>query len=166
MRYATWIAGAALALVLGTGVLSGRPSNADEDEAMAVRKQCNAFVTAWNKHDTAGMAAVFSEDGDMISDDGQRHEGRDAVRAALAAWHGDEGPMRASTLKVLDEPVRFVTQEVAVSDATVTVSGVKGEGDATVNVGLHVTNVWKKIDGRWMLFASRPFVKPSGGTAK
>jgi uncharacterized protein (TIGR02246 family) len=166
MRYATWIGGAALALVLATGVLSGRPSHADEDEAMAVRKQCNLFVTAWNKHDAAAMAAIFADEGDMISDDGQRHEGREAVKAVLAAWHGAEGPMRASTVKVLDEPVRFVTDEVAVSDATVSVSGVKGEGEATMTVPLHVTNVWKKTDGKWMLFASRPFMKHSGGGDK
>jgi uncharacterized protein (TIGR02246 family) len=159
MKNARWIVGLALLFALGAGLLSSTRVQADENDNAAIRKLCSTFVMTWNKHDAAGMAGVFSENGDLLGPDGVRHEGRKAVQAALAMWHGPKGPMHASTVKVLDEPLRMITADVAISDAEIVVSNVMdADGDAS-SVPMHVTNVWKKSGGTWSLNASRSYVK-------
>jgi uncharacterized protein (TIGR02246 family) len=159
MRNRKWIVAASCVLALGAALFVSRVSESEEDESMAVRRQCNAFVTAWNQHDARAMASVFAEDGDMLGPDGVRHSGRSAVEKALAKDHGESGAMRASTTRVLDEPVRFATDTIAVSDAEVVVSGVVGPDGTKSDLPLRVTNVWKKTDGRWLVFACRPHLK-------
>lgn len=149
-------AGLALALVLG--LVAAPASNAADDEMELVRKQCSAFVEAWNRHDAKAMASVFADDGDVVDAEGS-HTGRAAIQKSFAAAHGENGAMSHSTLKVLDEPVRFVTESVAVSDATARIRGaVTPDGDV-MEVILHVTNVWRKTSGTWSIVASRPFVR-------
>jgi uncharacterized protein (TIGR02246 family) len=158
MKSAFLLTCAGLVLASITAVSFARRSTAAEDEAMNVRKQCSAFVTAWNKHDAKGMAAVFAEDGDSINPMGQLSSGRTTVEKAFAAEHA--GPMKESSLKVNDEPVRLITADVAISDAEVTVSGAMGpDGKQGPPVDLHVTNIWKKSGGTWWIVASRPYLK-------
>jgi uncharacterized protein (TIGR02246 family) len=137
----------------GTALVS---SAAEEGDAAGVRQSCEAIVNAWNKHDAKAIAAVFAEDADMVTPDGQLHSGRAAVEKAFAADHA--GAMRQSTLYVLKEPVRFPTPDTAVSDAEVEVRDVVGPDGTKSTAKLVVTNVWKRANGKWWVFASRPHV--------
>jgi uncharacterized protein (TIGR02246 family) len=150
-----------IAIVLAAGLGLARRSSAAEDESANVRKQCSAFVQAWNSHDAKGMAAIFLEDGDSINPMGHHAKGRADVEKAFAAEHGEKGPMRESAVEIKDEPIRFVTPDVAISDADVVLTGAIGpDGKKGPPMNVHVTNVWKKTDGKWSIFASRPYVKP------
>src|SRR5688500_14131232 len=66
--------GLTAALVVGAAL--ARRSTAAEDESQNVRKQCSAFVQAWNTHDAKGMAAVFANEGDSINPMGLHVAGR------------------------------------------------------------------------------------------
>ncbi len=161
MKTFGWIACAAgLALALVAGLFATRGASAAEDEESALlHKRCGAFVDAWNKHDAKGMAAAFAEDGDAIAPDGRHATGRAELEKMFAADHGPTGPMRESKVEVLDEPVRLMKPDVGVSDAEITLSGVIGpDGKKLPAMKAHVTNVWKKADGEWWVYANRPYV--------
>ena len=159
MRLASWVVGAGIPLVLMVVASSPRTLRADEEDVAGLRKQCQAIVAGWNKHDAGAIAAVFATDADMIGPDGNKASGRDAVREAFAADHGAEGAMRSSTVKVIDEPIRFVTPDVAISDAEVRVTGIVGKDGTKMDADLHVTNIWKRSGDTWLVFASRPYIK-------
>jgi uncharacterized protein (TIGR02246 family) len=154
-------AGIALALVCGWAMVS---SAADEADAEGVRKSCEAIVTAWNKHDAKAIAAVFAEDADMVAPDGKLHSGRAAIEKAFTEDH--TGAMSQTTLYVLKEPVRFPTADVAVSDAEVEVRDMVGPDGKKSTAKLIVTNVWKKADGKWWVYASRPHILMPAPAAK
>jgi uncharacterized protein (TIGR02246 family) len=157
MKTSRRVALAAVGLVAAAG-FALVSSAAEEGDAAGVRRSCEAIVNAWNKHDAKAIAAVFAEDADMIGPDGTLHSGRAAVEKAFASDHG--GPMRQSTLYILKEPVRFPTPDVAVSDATAEVRDVVGPDGEKATVKVLVTNVWKRADGKWWVFASRARLLP------
>lgn len=151
--------GAALCLALAAGFAATRGAVGADDETPNVAKQCNAFVTAWNAHDAKAMTAIFGEDGDAIDPSGHHAVGKAAVEKMFLGMHTGQGPMRDSTLKVTDEPIRFPTADIAVSDASVIVTGAYGpDGKKAGPMALHVTDVWKKSGGTWMVFSCRPYM--------
>jgi uncharacterized protein (TIGR02246 family) len=159
MKSGRYVLAASIALATVVALYAAKSSSAGPDEVSGVRKQCSAFVEAWNKHDPKAMASVFAPDGDMISPEGEKAAGREAVLAALTAQQTGEGPMAKSHVKVNDEPIRFVTPDVAVSDAEITISDITDPDGNTADAEVHVTNVWKKADGAWMVWACRPYIK-------
>lgn len=160
MKTGMWFTCAGLGLALIVSVATARRSNAADDESASIRKQCSAFVSAWNAHDPKAMAAVFAPDGDAIDPFGHAAAGREAVEKAFTADQTGNGPMRESSVEVLDEPIRLVTPDVALSDADVVLTGAYGPGGVKAGpMGLHVTNIWKKTGGTWYIFASRPHLK-------
>lgn len=162
MKKSILVLSVGIGLALVAGLSLARRSSAAEDETANVRKQCSAFVQAWNSHDAKGMAAIFAADGDSINPFGQHAKGRADVEKAFSAEHGEKGPMRESSILLKDEPIRFVTPDVAVSDADVVLSGAIGpDGKKGEPMRVHVTNIWKKADGKWSVFASRPYLVPT-----
>jgi uncharacterized protein (TIGR02246 family) len=142
-----------------------RPAVGADDEIAGVRKSCEAVVSGWNKHDAKAIAAVFAEDADMISPEGKLVSGRAAIEKAFT--EDMNGPLKESAITVLKEPVRFPTPEIAVSDAEVTLEGAIGpDGAKSGPMTLIVTNVWKKADGKWWIYASRPRFKTPPPSAK
>lgn len=155
-----WVASATLGLALAAGLtLAGRASGADDDVA-GVAAQCKVFKNAWNSHDAKAMASVFAEDADAIDPMGRKAAGRAEIEKAFTAEQTGKGPMRESSLVVTDEPIRFVTADVAITDTEAVISGVIGpDGTKLGPVNVHVTNIWKKSGGTWSVFASRPHIK-------
>ena len=150
--------------LVGSAVLSV-PALGAEGDVAGVREGCEAIVTAWNKHDAKSVAAVFTEDADLIGADGRLVSGRAEIEKMLAADHS--GALREASLQVMKEPVRFPTPDVAVSDAEVQITGVAGpDGKKMGPMTLMVTNVWKKVDGKWRVFASRQYPKAGASAAK
>jgi len=153
---------AGLALALVAGFAWSQRAQGGVDEAALVRKRCGALVMAWNSHDPKAMAAAFADDGDMISPSGQHAQGHADLEKAFTAEQTGKGPLRDSTLEVKEEPIRFLTADIAVSDAEVVVTGAYGPDGAKAGpMNLHVTNVWKKVGEEWWVAASRPYIKMS-----
>ena len=158
MKNFRYVAGAGLLLALVAFVMPATAIGA-EDETPLVRKQCEAFVAGWNAHDPKAMASVYAEDADMIDPMGNLHKGRAAIEKAFTDDHKGTGPLRESTLTVNKEPLRFVTSDVAVTDADVTITNAYGpDGKKGGPMNVHVTTVWKKNGGNWQMFACRPHV--------
>lgn len=154
----------AVALSAGLALAPTAPA-APLDDAQQIRKRCEAFVAAWNAHDPKALAAAFAIDADLIDATGERIAGRDAIQRAYALQHGADGAMRSSRIEVKDEPIRIVTPEVALSDATVVVTdAIDAVGEKQPELRMHVTNVWRKANGEWSVIASRPFPRQTEDT--
>jgi uncharacterized protein (TIGR02246 family) len=160
MRTKNGLAVAIVGLALAATVsLAGRASGADDDLA-GVKKQCAAFVDAWNKHDAKALGALFAEDGDAINPHGRHASGRAEVEKMFAEEHGGQGALRESTVSVERETVRFPAPGIAVSDADITVTGiVMPDGKKMGPTGFHVVDVWKKSGDAWLVYACRPYMK-------
>ena len=81
-----FILAALVCSLVGLGVAIGEDS-AREKEVRAVE---DAFVAAWNKHDTKALAAGWAPDGDLINPFGRWAKGRAEVEKLLgeqAAHH-------------------------------------------------------------------------------
>src|SRR5688500_6010127 len=96
---------AGAALLAGAWVAGG--VRAADDDIAGVKKQCAAFVDAWNAHDPKAMAALFAEDGDAINPHGRVATGRAEVEKMFTDEHKGTGPLRESTIAVKSETVRF-----------------------------------------------------------
>jgi uncharacterized protein (TIGR02246 family) len=159
MKNLRYVVGAGLLLALVTALVLPAPASGAEDETPLVRKQCESFVAAWNAHDAKAMAAIFTDDADMIDPMGVKHTGRADIEKAFASDHGSTGPMRESKLAVQKEPLRFVTPDVALTDADVVISDAYGpDGKKGPPLNVHVTSVWKKVGGKWLDFGCRAHV--------
>ena len=87
-------------------------------------------------------------------------QGHADLEKAFTAEQTGKGPLRESTVEVKDEPIRFLTADIAVSDAEVVLTGAYGpDGSKAGPMGVHVTNVWKKVGDEWWVAASRPYIK-------
>lgn len=162
MRMNRLVATLSLGVALAAGIAVSRSVQGAADEAAGVTKQCQAFKLAWNSHDPKALAAVFTEDADHLDPWGQLDTGRPAIEKMLTERMTGKGPLRDSSLTVETETVRFPTPDTAVTDAEATLTGAYGpDGSKAPPMSMHVTNVWKKNGGTWMVYACRPYVKPA-----
>ena len=154
-----------LGLALAAGIVLSHSATGSDDDTAGVTKQCQAFKAAWNKHDPKALAGVFADDADHLDPWGQMDVGRAAIEKMLTERMGGKGPLRDSSLVVNTETVRFPTADVAITDAEATMTGAYGpDGSKAPPMEMHVTNVWKKSGGNWMVYACRPYVKPTPPT--
>jgi uncharacterized protein (TIGR02246 family) len=99
-------------------------------------------VAAYNRGDAAAMAALYTEDGQLLAPNAPTMTGREAVQGFWQA--------------VMDmgvEKVAIFTGEVEDHGDTATeVSEFKlfGAGDQELDQGKFIV-IWKKVDGQWKL---------------
>lgn len=121
--------------------LFAAPAFADE---AAVKKMINDYGRAFNARDVDGVAAFWTETGVHIDDDtGERTEGREAIKADIAAAFAANPKAR---LVGNIERVRFVRPDVASIEGSVTVSSPDADPS---NSNFDAVLVAK--DGRWMI---------------
>ncbi|MGW7681680.1 SgcJ/EcaC family oxidoreductase [Kribbella sp. NPDC054772] len=106
------------------------------------------IYTAWAAGDADAFAAVYTDDA-TVTMPGVFHQGRDAVRASMAA--GFDGPLKGS--RGVDTP-----QDVRVAgDTAIVVSraGIVPAGATDVPAGRDVVATWvlTKQDERWLVAA-------------
>src|SRR5262249_25578948 len=89
------------------------------DEA-AIQKNQDARVAAWNKHDAHGVAATYAPDADRIAAT-QSASNRNGIEKDYAA--GFAGVNKNATLKLNTRHVRFLTSDVALTDADDVITG-------------------------------------------
>ena len=133
------------------------PGPSDED---AIKSRYQAFEAAWNKHDTASMAAIWATDGDLINPYGRIAKGRPAVETLFKDEHGDKGPFKSSHFEFKNVSQRMVGGgSVSLMDATCDITHITGPDGASVpSEPHHVLVVWEKSkDGLWMITAARPY---------
>jgi uncharacterized protein (TIGR02246 family) len=146
MRRLLFTAGMAALLVVGTSRAgaAGQP----QDEA-AIRKVQEQQAEAWNRHDAAASARLFTEDGDVVNVVGWWWKGRAEIERKLAAAHAFA--FRDSTLTVTDTQVRFLGPSIAIAHVQWTMVGARPPpGMPEPRQGIQI-QVLTKQGGRWLI---------------
>jgi uncharacterized protein (TIGR02246 family) len=145
----------AASLVLGLGFLfaaafaqgpgsAGKSTAGDEE---AIRKAMAAYTTAFNKGDLDGLMALWSADGEFVTEEGKVIRGKEALTSLFKKGFADN---KGTTIKINSKSIRFLRPDVAVQDAIV----FQTSADKTVDNGPY-TSIWFKTDGKWLLGSVR-----------
>jgi len=107
----------------------------------------HALLDAWNRHDAAGYAALFADDGYVIGFDGSEMRGRDDIEQNLGTIFADHETGRYVS-KVRAE--RILARDVAMLSA---VAGLVPAGKSDLNPQLNAiqTLVARREDGGWRI---------------
>jgi len=142
---------AAIDAPIGAGVETSRRNLAGESE---IRKRYEEFTAAFNRHDTAAMAAMYAPQGDHYEPDGSFAEGRPAVAQMFAAEHASGFENATIDLKIT--AVWMITPNVALVNGVYAVTNVRdGQGNAIAIRKGNLTSVMLLEDGQWWVAASR-----------
>jgi uncharacterized protein (TIGR02246 family) len=154
------------AVVLGLTACQDKPTTAQEqasqkkpavvgaqapkrqaDEA-AIRASVGAFTKAYNAHDAKAIAALFIPEGQVVDEDGETAEGREAITEVFAEVFAETPKTQ---IAVTIDSIRFIGADLAVEMGTTKTTPEPGEtpehGKYTV---LHV-----KRDGKWLMALAR-----------
>ena len=150
---------AVLAAVLYLPAVAAAQSNiggaaTDVKNEKAVRAAYDKFVAAWNRHDAAAMAKMYTVDGDHLEPDGNHVDGRAAVELLFKRQH--DTAFADSRLMLSIQDVWFVTQDVALVDGGYALSGARmPDGKELPERRGHLTAVLLTENGEWLIAASR-----------
>ena len=111
-----------------------QPSDAEK----LAQKQSDAYIAAFNKGDTAALGALYTEDANYTTDDGDSVTGRAEVVAGLVKFFKEN---KGAKLALQIESARFLTPDVLVEKGLATV------GDETTR---YVCSYVKKGDA-WLI---------------
>jgi uncharacterized protein (TIGR02246 family) len=129
--------------------LCGTVSAAAADDEAAIRQVQAMQADAWNRHDAATYAALFTEDGDCVNVVGWWWKGRAQIQSKLAAAFAFV--FRESQLTITDTAVRFLSPTIAVAHVTWTMTGAKTPpGMPEPKVGIEI-QVLQKKSGHWLI---------------
>jgi uncharacterized protein (TIGR02246 family) len=113
-----------------------------QETRAAIEAADEVFMATFSRGDAAGLAALYTEDGQLMPPNAGFMTGREAVQAFWQAVM-DMGIEKAviDTVEVEDH-----------GDTAIEVSKFKlfGAGDQEVDQGKFIV-IWKKVDGQWML---------------
>jgi uncharacterized protein (TIGR02246 family) len=112
----------------------------DEKE---IRALLDAFTKAFDAGDAAAAAATYSENGIVVDEQGERTEGRAAIRDLYARSFADNP---GSTIAVQVESLRFLGPETAIEEGRTTIKPAAGAVAPDVS---RFVAVYIKQDGQW-----------------
>jgi uncharacterized protein (TIGR02246 family) len=146
------------ALVAGvatTAVTAAEPKAPSKDEA-ALIKNAETFVEAFHKGDAKALAAMWSADGDYVSDSGVSLKGREGIEKAFKDLFAEHKGLK---VRIESQSLRFVTPDVAIEDGLTSVMHPNGGPPSQARY----TIVHVKKDGQWLISSVReaPFAAPS-----
>jgi uncharacterized protein (TIGR02246 family) len=147
-RAPLWIV-APLALAAGLGArpaLAAEPIDKAKEEA-ALQKNAEAFVEAFNKGDAKALAAFFTEEGDMIDQEGHQIKGRKAIEETYTKFFNSA---KGAKLFITITSVRVARPDLALEDGVTEVRFPDGPPSAARYTVIHV-----KQEGKWLLESVR-----------
>jgi uncharacterized protein (TIGR02246 family) len=154
--------------VLGTGVGSAlhpaaaqapaaraTPGDRSADVA-AIRALDELFIREYNQANSKALAAMFTEDAEVIDPSGGRFEGRTLVEEGFASTFVAEA---GAKIAFQVESLRFVTPDVAQEEGVSVVTPVTGAPASN-----RFTVLYVKRDGKWLISSVReepdPMLRP------
>jgi len=154
-------------------MLSGAASEDSADDESSIR-QVQAFQAyAWNRHDAAAYAGLFTEDGDCVNVLGWWWKGRAQIESKLTAAFGFV--FHDSQLTITDTSVRLLSPSIAIAHVSWTMTGARTPpGMPEPKQGIEIQVLQKKA-GHWLIQSfqntnavpERPFpAGPPGAPAK
>jgi uncharacterized protein (TIGR02246 family) len=125
-------------------------------DVQAIRAVDEAFVRDYNAGNVKALAAMFTEDAEVVEDEGERYEGREAVEKSFTATFAAN---KGAKLALEVENLRFLTADVAKEEGRSIVTPPKGAPAVRFFTVLYV-----KSGGRWLISSVReepdPLVAP------
>jgi uncharacterized protein (TIGR02246 family) len=137
--------------------------NYENDDESAVRNVLAEYTVSWNRHDTAAVCRLFTENCDYVNITGVHWKGVQEIvqRHAELFQNGLKTAVRTLT----GAEVRFSTPDVALVHATWDVTGSsRPTGEAVPVLKEITTMVMVKTDGKWLITAFQD--TESGGSMK
>src|SRR5882762_2918414 len=140
-----------LLLSLAVLALGGAASAATSDDEGSIRQLQSAQADAWNRHDAAAYAALFTEDGDCVNVVGWWWKGRAQIESKLKAAFAFV--FHESQLTITDTSVRFLSPTIAVAHVSWTMTGAKAPpGVPEPRQGIEI-QVLQNKSGHWLIQA-------------
>ena len=139
----------ACALPCGSTVQAAEP---DARQA-AIHQTAEAFVAAFHKGDAKALAAFWTPDGDYVDDTGRVMQGREAIEKAFAEMFASNKGVK---LRIDVDSLKFPTADTAIEDGTSAVIPPDGSAPSRARY----TNVFVKMDGKWLLASVRETADP------
>jgi uncharacterized protein (TIGR02246 family) len=132
--------------------VASAPGRGEAEKAIA--EVVDSFARAYNAGDAAAAAATFAEDALVVDEQGDRTEGRAAIKAQLAASFAASPGTR---IAIQADSLRFLGPDTALEEgrSTITPAGSGGSPDIT-----RFTVVYIKKDGRWLQSVVRDELSP------
>ncbi len=122
----------------------------ESPEEKEIRASAEAFTELYNKHDAAGLAALFAEKAEMVDEDGKLVKGREEIEAEFKQQFEDEPDCR---MQVDVASIRVLTPHLALEEGVARCAPNADDPEAITNyVCVHV-----KIDDKWMLASVSDF---------
>ena len=123
-------------------------ANIADADLQSLRASAEAFADAFNRHDAAALAAMWTPDGEYTSEEGARFEGRDAIRRQYEEFFAANDDIK---MRVAVESIRLLSPTTAIEEGRTTLVPMPpGAPGASQYTALHV-----KQDGRWLLASVR-----------
>lgn len=128
-------------------LVESQPPQRQADEA-AIRANVEAFAKAYNAGDAKAIGALFIPDGQVVNEDGQTSEGREAITRVFADIFADTPKTQ---IAVTIDSIRFIGTELAVEMGTTKTTPTPGDTpEHSRYTVLHV-----KRDGKWQMALAR-----------
>jgi uncharacterized protein (TIGR02246 family) len=133
------------------------PARAADSGAKAeIERLSGEFVAGWNAHDARKMAAVWTEDGDLINPFGQSAKGRAEIEKFFEKEQATV--MKGTTYKIESSSIRELDATCAIADWTAVVTGMTDAGGrALPPFNHHVVVAFVKKGGHWHAAAIRAY---------
>ena len=131
-----------------SSITANAPAARGED-ATAIRALLDAFTKAFDRGDAAAAAATYTETAIVVDEEGNRIEGRAAIRDQYAAsFAGNPG----TKIAIRVDSLRFLGPETALEEGRTTITPAPGSGAPEIT---RFTAVYVKDGGQWRQAAVR-----------
>ncbi len=110
----------------------------------AIKSLLEVFTKAFNAGDAAAVAATYSETAIVVDDQGDRIEGREAIRDEYASSFADSP---GSTIAIQVESLRFLGPETAIEEGRATIK--QAQGGEVPEITKFIA-VYVKLGGHWL----------------
>jgi uncharacterized protein (TIGR02246 family) len=114
------------------------------DDANLIRQSSEAFVKAFDEGDAKAVAALWTEDGQLVDEAGRAYNGRPAIEAAYSKFF-QEHP--GAKISVTVDAVRVLNDDAAIEEGRASLEPVPAGADGAAKY----TAVHVKEDGKWQM---------------
>jgi uncharacterized protein (TIGR02246 family) len=127
-------------------------ANYENDDESAVRNVLAEYTVSWNRHDTAAVGRLFTENCDYVNIAGGHWKGVQEIVQRHAELF--QNRLKTAVRTLTGAEVRFSTPNVALVHATWDVTGwSRPSGEAAPVLKEITTMTMVKTDGKWLITA-------------
>lgn len=119
-----------------------------QDDLAAIRQSAAEFVDAFNHKNAKALAALWTEDGDYIAEDGQVFAGRAAIEKEYQAFFEEHDGVK---IRLAIDSLRLLSPDAAIEDGRAMLDPLPAGAPAISKY----TTVHVKIDGKWLMSTVR-----------